>query len=433
MTLPKRTKGMESNMRISSIIAVGLLVTLAGCATNQKVGEKDWFTAWGMSHNARATTPAMSGRTVRMILMPSISGNSVRVKLENTMGEAPVIFSGAYIGVAGEGAAVQEKSITRLTFAGKPGLSLAAGQGAYSDPVPFKVNAFEKLSLSLDVQSAADISTHHVGLRTNWSAAGVRASDPSAAGFEPLPEIPALNTGQWPFYWVAALDVQSPETAGTIVLFADSITDGRCSTRDDQGIVQPNLDQRWGDVLATRLAARPKREQKAIAIAAISGNRVLGRGNGPSALERLERDVLDRAGVSHVVFFMGTNDIAGNFSAAQVIAGTQQIIALVRARGIKIIGATAIPRGRPAPKTGWTSANEAQRLALNEWLRTKANFDGVIDFDALMKNGPVVTLVDGGSAPAIPTVWNCDGTHPNAAGYQAMGEFVDLRLFDSSH
>ena len=303
-------------MRISSIIAVGLLVALAGCATNQKVGEKDWFTAWGMSHNARATTPAMSGRTVRMILMPSISGNSVRVKLENTMGEAPVVFSGAYIGVAGEGASVQEKSITRLTFAGKPGLSLAAGQGAYSDPVPFKVNAFEKLSLSLDVQSATDISTHHLGLRTNWSAAGARASDASAAGFEPLPEIPALNTGQWPFYWVAALDVQSTETTGTIVLFADSITDGRCSTRDDKGIVQPNLDQRWGDVLATRLVARPKREQKAIAIAAISGNRVLARGNGPSALERLERDVLDRAGVTHVVFFEGTNDIASNLSGA---------------------------------------------------------------------------------------------------------------------
>ena len=432
MALPKRTKHMQSNMRTSSIIAVALLLTVAGCATNQKVGEKDWFTAWAMSHNARATTPTMSGRTVRMILMPSISGNSMRVKLENTMGEAPVVFSGAYIGVAGEGAAVQGKSITRLSFAGKPGLSLAAGQGVYSDPVAFKINAFEKLSLSLDVQSAADISVHHVGLRTNWSAAGAGASDASVAGFEPLPEISPLNTGQWPFYWVAALDVQSPETTGTIVLFGDSITDGRCSTRDDKGIVQPNLDQRWDDVLAMRLAARPKREQRAIAIAAISGNRVLGRGNGPSALERLERDVLDRAGATHVVFFAGTNDIAGNFSAAQVIAGTQQIIALVRARGIKIIGATVIPRGRPAPMTGWTSANEAQRLALNEWIRTKANFDAVIDFDALMKNGPVVKLVDGGSAPAMPPAWNCDGTHPNAAGYTAMGEFVDLRLFDSS-
>src|SRR5262249_25354628 len=95
-------------------------------------------------------------------------GNSLRVKLENTMGEAPIAFSGAYIGVAGEGAAVREKSITRLTFAGKPGLLLAPGQGAYSDPVPFKVNAFQKLSLSLDVQSAADISTHPCRSENEW-------------------------------------------------------------------------------------------------------------------------------------------------------------------------------------------------------------------------------------------------------------------------
>src|SRR5262249_61867491 len=117
-------------------------------------------------------------------------------------------------------------------------------QGAYSDPVPFKVNAFEKLSLSLDVQSAADISTHHVGLRTNWSAAGARASDASAAGFEPLPEIPALNTGQWPFYWVAALDVQSSETTGTIVLFGVPITDGQCRQRHNQAIMRSNPTHR---------------------------------------------------------------------------------------------------------------------------------------------------------------------------------------------
>src|SRR5262249_5901404 len=134
---------MESNKKISSILAVALL-TLAGCATNHTAGEKDWFTAWAMSHNARATTPTMSGRTVRMILMPSISGNSVRVKLENTMGEAPIAFSGAYIGVAGEGAAVQEKSITRFTFAGKPGLLLVAGAGGYSGAVAFQTQRLAK-------------------------------------------------------------------------------------------------------------------------------------------------------------------------------------------------------------------------------------------------------------------------------------------------
>jgi lysophospholipase L1-like esterase len=393
-------------MKIGVMVAAGLLVALAGCATGPRGGEKDWYTAWAMAHNARATAPAMSGRTVRMILMPSIPGNAVRVKLENTMGEAPVVFSGAAIGVASEGAAMREGSIARLTFAGKPGLTLAPGQGAYSD-----------------------ISTHHVGLMTNWSAPGARAADPSGAGFEPLPEIPALNTGQWPFYWVAALDVQSPGTGGTIAFLADSITDGRCSTRDENGVVKPDLYQRWTDVLAARLAARPQAERKGIANAGISGNRVLGRGNGPSAFERLERDILDRAGVTHVVFFEGTNDLAGNFTAAQVIAGMRQITALIRARGIKVIGVTVVPRGRPAPETGWTAANEAERIKLNEWIRAKGNFDGVIDFDALMKNGPVVTLTGGGYAPAMPPQWNCDNTHPNAAGYKAMGEFVDLGLF----
>ncbi len=294
-------------MKTSHYIASILLFTLAACATNQpaqKSAEKGWYSAWAIAHNARATTPNMSGSTVRMILIPSISGTGVRVKIENTMGEVPVLFSAATIGVAGAGAAVRERTQTRLTFSGKPGLTLAPGAGAYSDAVPFKVSAFEKLSLSLEVQAAADISTHHVGLRINWSAAGARAGDASGAGFEPLPEIAPLNSGQWPYYWVAALDVQSPDATGSIILFADSITDGRCSTRDDKGIVQPNLDQRWGDIMATRLAAQPKSEHKAIAISSISGNRVLGRGNGPSAFERLERDVLDRAGVTHVVFYL---------------------------------------------------------------------------------------------------------------------------------
>jgi lysophospholipase L1-like esterase len=417
-------------MKIAGIIvAVGMLFAATGCATAPKGGEKDWYTAWATAHNARTATPAMSGRTVRMILMPNIPGNALRVKLENTMGEAAVVFSGAFIGVAGDGAAVREGSVARLTFAGNNGLTLAPGQGAYSDPVPFSVKALEKLALSLDVQAASDISAHDVGLVTSWSTTGARGADPSGAGFEPLPEVPPLSTGQWPFYWVAALDVLSPGTSGTIVFLADSITDGLCSTRDEEGVARPDLYQRWTDVLAARLAARPKGEQKGIANAGISGNRVLGRGNGPSAFERLERDVLDRAGVTHVVLFEGTNDLAGNFTAAQVSAGMRQITALIRARGIKVIGVTVTPRGRPAPETGWTAANEAERIKLNEWIRAKENFDGIIDFDALMKEGPVVTLVSGGYAPAIPQRWNCDDTHPNAAGYKAMGEFVDLGLF----
>jgi len=409
---------------LAKLLLAALLV-LAGCTSPQHEGK--WFSAWATAHNARVTEPAMSGRSVRQVLVPNLSGTAVRVKLENTMGEAPVTFSAAWLGVAGDGPALKPGTNVQLTFAGQPSLTLAPGQGAYSDPAPFVVNAFDQLALSLDVQSAADISTHQLGLRINWSAPGAHAADPSGTGYEPLTELSPLNTGQWPFYWVAALDVRSAAARGTIAFLADSITDGRCSTRDESGVSQPNLYQRWADVLARRLAARGL--QLGVANAGISGNRVLGRGNGPSALERLERDILDRAGLTHLVFFEGTNDIGGDFSAAQVIAGSQQLLALARARGVKVIGVTAIPRAGATVGAKWTAARERERLALNEWIRKKAGFDGVIDFDALMK-GPVTSLDDGSSAAQIPAAWNCDGVHPNAAGYKAMGELVDLKLFE---
>jgi lysophospholipase L1-like esterase len=406
-------------------IAVALLVaaTLGLNTPAHARGGEQWFTAWAVSHGSRQTTPAVSATTVRMIVRPTISGSHLRVKLENTMGEAPVVFSAAYIGVADSGAAVVPGSNRQLTFGAEPGLTLAPGEGAYSDPVAFHVVAFQELSLSLDVVSASDISTHVVGLTINYFAPGARAADTSATGFAPLPEIPALNSGQWPFYWVAAVDVQSPSTTGIIVLFGDSITDGRCSTRDASGIVQPNLYQRWGDVLAERIAALPESQSKGIANEGIAGNRVLNRGNGPSALERVDRDVLDRAGATHVVFFEGTNDISGGFTAAQVIAGTQEIIDRVHAKGLEIVGATIIPRGRTG--AGWSATQEQHRLAVNAWMRNEANFDGIIDFDALMQGA----IIPETGAVQIRSEFNCDNTHPNAAGYKAMGEFIELGLF----
>lgn len=404
---------------------LGVVVLLLSFAPSGALarGGEDWFSAWSVSHGLRLETPAVSGTTVRMIVRPTIAGNQLRVKLENTMGTAPVMFSAAYIGERAPGAAVVPGTNRRLTFGGKPTLTLAAGEGAYSDPLWFHVKAFKELAVSLDVASASDISAHQVGLTTNYIAPGARAANPSGAEFTPVPEFAPLNSGNLPFYWVATVDVRSPSASGTIVLFGDSITDGRCSTRDDAGIVQPNLYQRWGDVLAKRLAEKRRTHSKAISNQGIAGNRILNRGNGPSALERLDRDVLDRAGATHVVFFEGTNDIAGGFTAAEVIAGTQQIIDRVHAADLEIIGVTIIPRGRAGP--GWTADNEKQRLEVNAWMRAQANFDDLIDFDRLMQ-GPIIPET---GAVSMPSEWNCDDTHPNAAGYRAMGEYIDLSVF----
>jgi lysophospholipase L1-like esterase len=411
--------------RANVLCAIALLAGLSSSVLARDDEDHDggrWFSAWTVSHGARQTTPALSGTTVRMIVRPTISGNHLRVKLENTLGTAPVVFSAAYIGVLDTGAALVAGSNRRLAFSGQAGLSLAPGAGAYSDPVRFSVEAFRRLAVSLDVVSASDISAHALGLTTNYSAAGARAASTSADGFTPVPD----NAGNFPFYWIAALDVKSRTAAGTVVTFGDSITDGRCSTRDSAGVDHPDLYNRWPDLLAARLAALRGKHAPAVANEAIAGNRVVSGGNGPPALTRLDRDVLDRAGLSQVIFFEGTNDITGGASAATIIDGIQQVINRVHAKGVPIFGVTVVPRGRPAPLTGWTIDMEAQRLAVNHWMHTDANFDALIEFGALMQ-GPIVAS---DLSESYWPSWNCgDYTHPNTAGYQAMGSFIDLGLF----
>jgi lysophospholipase L1-like esterase len=269
------------------------------------------------------------------------------------------------------------------------------------------------------------VSGHQLGLATNYMADGAVGSSTSGAGFTPVP----ANAGNFPVYWVAAVDVASSHAPGTIVTFGDSITDGRCSTQDSAGVIHPDQYNRWPDVLATRLHALMGKRAPAIANEGIAGNRIVSGGNGPPALTRVGRDVLDRAGLRWVVFFEGTNDITGGASAATVIAGTQTIIDAVHAKGVPIIGVTVAPRGRETARGGWNSNFEAQRLAVNHWMHTQANFDALIEFGALLQ-GPIIADAATNVAESLHPEFNCgDFTHPNTAGYRAMGEFVNLELF----
>ncbi|HVN77308.1 MAG TPA: DUF4185 domain-containing protein [Thermoanaerobaculaceae bacterium] len=393
-------------------------------------GDTQWFSAWTAPPVERLTTPAMGGTSVRMVVRPTVSGDAVRVTLENALGRGAVVFASAYIGRILDGAALVPGSNSRLTFGGHPGLTLAAGAGATSDPLPFPVEAVGRYAVSLDVTSASDISAHSLGLVTNYMTAGAHASDETGAGFAPVPnnDRGTSEGPTFPFYWVTALDVRSGATTGTIVALGDSITDGECSTRTDggggSGVVTPDLYNRWTDVLAGRLAELPSNRSKAVADEGIAGNRVASGGTGPPALARIGDDVLGRSGATHVVFLEGTNDIANGATAAAVTAADQQIIDQAHAAGMRVVGATIIPRGG---SNGWTNAMEQQRVSLNDWLRHQANFDALVDFDELMQ-GPVNPA---NNSVAIRPEWSCyDGVHPNAAGYQAMGEFIDPIVFE---
>jgi lysophospholipase L1-like esterase len=410
--------------RKRSVLALLSVVCLAGSSPIAQQ-EPRWFAAWSAAHNVGQVVPDLGNSTVRTTVRPTISGQSLRVKLENTRANTPVTFAAAFIGVAGTGAEVVRGTNAKLTFAGAPGVTLKPAEGIWSDPVRFDVKAFQRLTISLDVQSASDVSMHTLGLVSSYVARGARAAESSSTGFAPLPgTAPESTVVEYPIFWLAGVDVRSSTAVGTVVGIGDSWIDGRCSTTENN-VVRPDLYQRWLDVLAARLASAFPKEPRAVVNAGIAGNRIIpGGGNGPATLQRLDRDVLERAGVTHVLYLQGMNDIGGGATAAQVTDAMRQVIDRVHAKGLSIIGGTLFPVARP-DVVRWTTSMEAQRLAVNAWIRKEAKFDAVIDFDKLMSGGP---LYDG-NASLKPEFTCDDNVHPNAPGYKAMGELVDLALF----
>jgi lysophospholipase L1-like esterase len=207
------------------------------------------------------------------------------------------------------------------------------------------------------------------------------------------------------------------------VAFGDSITDGNCSTVDGH--------DRWVDWLAVRLdldRARPGAGGvwKAVVNEGISGNTIGRQGlkpqpDSPPGLERLERDVFGHTGVTDVIVFMGTNDIRREAPAAQVIAGMTELAARIKARGIRVIASTIIPRHSNTSNSPWDAAKTAKRREVNQWLRERAQFDALIDFDRVVR--------DPSDADRIRPSFNCDEIHPTPLGYYEMGKSLDLGIF----
>jgi lysophospholipase L1-like esterase len=223
-------------------------------------------------------------------------------------------------------------------------------------------------------------------------------------------------------WWLKGIDVLTTSSAGTIVAFGDSITDGSCATVDAY--------DRWEDWLAIRFdTGGAPGKRFAVVNEGIGGNTVTGKGLDPPpssmpGVERLERDVLSHAGVTDVVLFMGSNDIRRDASAQQVVAGLETIIEQVHARDLQIHGVTIIPRHNRTPtanNSGWTTEKTSIRNEVNEWIRTTALFDGVLDFDQVLR--------DQDNPDQITPYFNCDGIHPTPRGYYEMGWSVPLELF----
>ena len=377
-----------------------------------------WVGTWATSPmaaknpEAKFGAPGTDGTTLREIVHISIGGPSVRVILTNEFGLDPLTVGGAQIALSAGTSAITAGSATPLTFGGTPSIIIPPGALVVSDPVALKVAPFSNLAVSIFLpdQPINQLTLHSFADQTNYLAPGNVVSATS------------LDTPTTFFSWdfLKGVDVVADDKAASIVTFGDSITDGAHSTRD--------ANARWPDVLAHRLQADKKTANLGVLNQGIGGNRILHDTTGPSALARFDRDVLAQTGVKYLVIMESINDIGHAtdpskpydvVTAEDLITGLGQLATRAHTHGIKVIGATLTPFVGAKYQS---PAGEEMRQAINKWIRTTNQLDGVIDFDK-------VTTDPTHPGMFLPLDDSEDHLHPGDAGYKAMGESIDLKLF----
>ncbi|MET0307770.1 MAG: SGNH/GDSL hydrolase family protein [Sphingomonas sp.] len=369
---------------------------------------ESWTRAWTASM-WQATNPdqgvTIENATLRSAVRVGAGGEKLRLRLANDYGPALAVGS-ATVRIAG-GRAV------KVTFGGDGAFTLPAGAPLVSDPIALPVKAFDVVEVSLFVPGSATLATVHdaSGQPTQISAPG----DHSGEDF-----VAASTSKMRPL--IAGLDVSGAKPRPVVVAYGDSITDNTGCANDAVPVC------RWGDVLGRRLAKAGM--PQVVVTQAISGNRILATGAGPSALARFDRDVLAMPGVTHVVLLEGINDIGNSgktrngathppITAEQVIRGFRQLVLRAHERGIKVIAMTILPYQGAMYAT---PDGEAMRVQVNDWIRGSGVFDAVVDMEKVVAD------------PANPkrladALQGGDNLHPNGRGETVMGEAIPLALF----
>jgi lysophospholipase L1-like esterase len=399
--------------RLAAFVAFVFAVPALSLA--QTAPHPQWVGTWAtapMLADGGFNVRPLSGVTLREIVHISAGGAEIRVRFTNAYGTDPLIVSDAHVALSAGSAAIQPGTDHAVTFGGATTVNIPSGAELFSDPVAFAVQPLSNLVVSfyLPSQVMRAETYHSFADQDNFIATGDVSTAPDLAD----------ATKMFSWYFLDGVDAEAVDGSQAIVTLGDSITDGAHSTE--------NANQRWPDILAARLNADSNLKNVSVLNVGIGGNRVLNEVAGPSALSRVDRDVLSQSGVRYVIVLESINDIGrlahlatpyDDITAAQLEMALKQIADDAHEHGIKAIGATLTPYGG----AGYSSdKGEQVREAVNDWIRTSGTFEGVVDFDKATQD------------PANPTHFNPaydsgDHLHPKDAGYKAMADSIDLSLF----
>ncbi|MEU1401033.1 SGNH/GDSL hydrolase family protein [Streptomyces sp. NPDC005728] len=384
--------------KVGRFLAALLLALLPGtAAAAAEPAAPPWTGSWETAPSG--TAAALPGAAVRNVVHLSVGGTAVRIRLSNRLGTQPLLLGGVTVALRrAAGPDAVPGTLRTATFDGAPTAIVPPGQDLLTDPVPLPVPAAADLLVTVLTPVDSGPATYHrTALQTSYLArAGAgHAADENGSVY-------TAAIASW--YYVTGIDVLGP-TAGSVVAFGDSLTDGTGST--------PDTNHRWPD----RLAQRLRGDRLGVLNAGISGNRLLRDGTGPSALARLDADALDRAGARVLIVFEGINDIKGSPEAtdpAAFAAAYRTLVSRAHARGIRVVGVTLTPYGG---YSGYTAAREAVRQQVNAFIRTGGAFDAVADADAALRDPAVPERILPGYDPG-------DHLHFNDAGMTAVADTV---------
>ena len=392
-----------------------------------------WIATWAASPQPTAPDPSepllnIEDQTVRERVRVSIGGAQICIRLSNEYGSTPLLVGSGTLAAPTDTANVRSGSIQSVTFGGSNSVTIPAGAPVLSDPVAFSVAFGAEISISLYFpKRVATPTLHELALkRAVVSQHGDHTrAEKIEAGAESESSI-----------LISAVLVPAQPSQRLVVAFGDSVTDGDRSTVD--------ADRNWPSDLVRRLGAKNQGAKLAVVNEGIVGNRLLNdcfMANvgcfGVSALARFDRDALALPGATHIVLLEGLNDIgfpgaklggsyladpANGCTSEDLIAAYRQLIARARAHGVKVIGATISPFEGVIVPGYYSESKEVVRQAVNKWIRTSGSFDGVIDFDAVLRDPDHLSRL-------LPRFASKDHFHPNDAGYQAMADAIDLALF----
>jgi lysophospholipase L1-like esterase len=384
------------------------------------LGDGHWVGSWATAPQGVIGAPSQySNQTLRLIVRTSVGGNQVRVRLSNELGTQRIVIGAARIALRSVAESIDPATDRALTFGGVPSITIPAGAPVLSDPVALDAPPLSELAVSIYLPHPTSVSTVHLlGLQTSYVSAP-DSGDLTDAGTL----LPSSPIGSWPL--LTGVQVNASRRGEAIVVLGDSITDGAGSTID--------ANRRWPDMLSERLQARPSLDHLAVLNQGIIGNRLLRPGTGPVAqllgaagLARFDRDVVAQPAVGFAIVLLGINDIGAPASEAvsvdELIAGYRQLIERAHLRGIKIFGATLPPFEGATMPGFYSPEGEQKRQAINEWIRSAGEYDGMIDFDRALRDPDHPTRLS-------PVYDSGDHLHPNDAGTRAMAQAVPLRLF----